>query len=89
MVINLSLSASYIINGDGSQKSDVQITSPNNIDDYARRARSAVVKGQLHLFGGYKGDYRKVRLLFFNLIFFQDRQTRWLRDCRIVRQAQQ
>jgi hypothetical protein len=66
MVINNSLGDSYIINGDGSQKSDVQITLPNNVDSYTYFARSAVVAGQLHLFGGSNVDVRKVSLLLFS-----------------------
>jgi hypothetical protein len=54
MVIPNDLSASYIINGDGSQRSNVQLTWPE--DDtgnyYASRARFAIVADQLHLFGG-------------------------------------
>ena len=65
MVILESLSASYIINGDGSQRSDVVITSPNNVDNYTRNAQSVVVAGQLHLFGGVYADSRKVNLFLF------------------------
>ena len=65
MVILKSLSASYIINGDGSTISSVQLTTPNNVDNYAERALPAVVAGQLYLFGGVAGDNRKVRLIFF------------------------
>ena len=65
MVILDSLIASYIINGDGSQRSDVGITSPNNVDIYTRNAQSVVVAGQLHLFGGVYADSRKVNLFLF------------------------
>merc|ERR1712127_1410 len=57
-----SLSSSFIINGDGSRRSGVQLTFPNNNDDYAYRAMAAVVAGQLHLFGGLS-EYRKIARL--------------------------
>ena len=44
------LNKSYITNGDGSSKKSVQIGAPSNI--YAKYAKSAVVQGNLHLFGG-------------------------------------
>ena len=77
MVILKSLSASYIINSDGSTTSSVQLTTPNNVDNYAERALPAVVAGQLYLFGGVAGDNRKVRLIFLysNLNIFSDRPT--------------
>jgi len=56
MVILFTLVDSYIINGDGSQSTAVQLTSPNNLDTYTRNARSAIVGGQLYLFGGNRGD---------------------------------
>ena len=75
MVILERLSSSYIINGDGSQSTAVQLTSPNNLDSYTRNTRSAIVGGQLYLFGGNRGDentqlFRKVCLFIYSLYFF-------------------
>ena len=84
MVISQSLSASYIINGDGSHRSFVFLTSPKNKNNYASNARSAVVAGQLYLFGGEIGDYRKVSFFFFqNLIRYFFKIAR-LDGCAIV-----
>ena len=69
MVIPSSLSASYVINGDGSQRFDVQLTAPavDNSDLYVKSARSAVVMGQLYFFGGNGIDdtRKKVSLFLF------------------------
>ena len=65
MVILSSLSDSYIINGDGSHRSGVQITSPNDYNDYTHDMVSAFVAGQLYLFGGKNVDSRKVNLFLF------------------------
>jgi len=51
-----------MINGDGSRRSGVQLTSPNNDDDYALQAQPAVVAGQLHLFGGVVANRKIARL---------------------------
>ena len=73
-----SPSSSFMINGDGSRRSGVQLTSPNNDDDYALQAQPAVVAGQLHLFGGMTADrfneHRKVikqsfYIFYLNKIF--------------------
>jgi hypothetical protein len=71
VITHQSLSASYIINGDGSQRSDVQISSPDSSNDYAPHAQPAIVADKLHLFGGASTDYRKVSLFssFQNLFF--------------------
>ena len=69
-----------MINGDGSRRSGVQLTFPNNDDEYALYAQPAVVAGQLHLFGGMTIDrfseYRKVikqsfYIFYLNKIFSQ------------------
>lgn len=53
MVIQSSLDASYVTNGDGSTKSAAQITAPNNVDDFSiRLSATAFVAGQLYIFGG-------------------------------------
>merc|ERR1712127_653401 len=57
-----SLSSSFMINGDGSRRSGVQLTFPNDISDYTLYAQPAVVAGQLHLFGGLS-EYRKIARL--------------------------
>ena len=78
IVHDQSLSDSYIINGDGSQRLDVQITSPDGASaDYAAHAQPAMVAGKLHLFGGWTGDDRKVsRFSYFHkFIFFQDHEA--------------
>ena len=54
----------YIINGDGSQRSDVQISMPNNDVDYAYYMQTAVVAGQFYLFGGMI-DVQNVSLFIF------------------------
>jgi len=56
-----------MINGDGSRRSGVQLTFPNDNNDYAKKAQPAVVAGQLHLFGGVTldsfGEWRKIARL--------------------------
>lgn len=54
-----SLDKSYNINSDGTMRSPVAITAPNSDVNYSKYAQSAVVAGQLYLFGG-DGDNRKV-----------------------------
>ena len=66
MVIVGDLSKSYISNGDGSSKKTVQLSAPSN--DYAHLARSAVVQGKLHLFGG-DTDNKRVSLIFTKNLF--------------------
>jgi len=55
-VINSNLAASYIINGVGGPPSFLNITAPNNDPEYTRYAQSAVVAGQLYLFGGLSDE---------------------------------
>ena len=65
LVILNDLSASYVINGDGSKFSDVQINTTSNISpdySFASGAKSAVVQGKLHLFGGWRNNRRIARL---------------------------
>jgi len=59
VITHQSLSASYIINGDGSQRSDVQIASPNSSNDFVAHAQPAIVADKLHFFGGVN-DYRNI-----------------------------
>ena len=53
----MDLSASYLTSGDGSSKVAAKLAAPSN--DYTQFAKHAVVKGQLHIFGG-NTDKRKV-----------------------------
>ena len=75
MVILGTLTDSYIINGDGTSISSVQISAPGNINDYSMGARSAIVSDKLFLFGGDGVDtsYRKVKIfhLLRNFTFFR------------------
>jgi len=63
MVIpSTSVGDSYVINGDGSTKSAVQINTPNDVHDYTKYARSAVVADQLYIFGGDVDSHKIARL---------------------------
>ena len=62
VITHQSLSTSYIINGDGSQRSYVQITMPNSPWDSVAFAQPAIVADKLHFFGGV-ADYRQVTLI--------------------------
>jgi len=62
MVIQSSLDASYLTNGDGSTNSAAQITAPNNVDNFASYSATAFVAGQLYFFGG-QYDSRKIARL--------------------------
>jgi hypothetical protein len=77
MVILGTLSDSFIINGDGTSISAVQISAPGNTNDYTSGARSAIVSDKLYLFGGEGVDtsYRKVTIfrLLRNLTIFRSR----------------
>ena len=83
LVILADLSKSYITNGDGSSKKTVQISAPSN--GYAYGAKSAVVQGKLHLFGG-NTDRKKVSFIFTkNLFLFAidiSSQSSWSSDQR-------
>ena len=63
MVLLHTLSDSYMINGDGTSTSSIQIGAPGNNDDYTSGARSAVVSNNLYIFGGngVNTNSRKVR----------------------------
>ena len=85
MVILGTLSDSYIINGDGTSISSVQIRAPGNINDYTNGARSAIVSDKLYLFGGDGVDtsYRKVILFgFMEILISLDCKARFLLICR-------
>ena len=67
MVILGTLSDSYMINGDGTSISPLQIGAPCNNDYYSLGARSAVVFDKLYMFGGsgVNTSSRKVIVLPF------------------------
>lgn len=50
LVILSDVTSSFITNGDGSEISAAQINAPSR--DYANYAKSAIVQGKLHIFGG-------------------------------------
>ena len=54
---------SYSMAGDGESQVAAKIEAPSN--DYAFRSKSALVKGKLHLFGGYGGNEEKSKVLSF------------------------
>ena len=83
MVILGSLRDSYFINRDGSTKSAVQLSAPDDMDDYARRATSAVVADQLYLFGGWRG-LRKVIFTFYFQFFYNFFKIARLDSCAFV-----
>ena len=75
------------MNGNGDEKVEARITAPRN--DLTRNSASALVKGRLFIFGGNRGDFKKV--LFFS--FSQkcpnsDRRSRKLRNQRASGQTQ-
>ena len=74
-----------MINGDGSRRSGVQLTFPNNDDEYALYAQPAVVAGQLHLFGGVVANRKVIKKSFY--IFYLNKifsQIARLDGCAIV-----
>ena len=52
------------MNGDGDEKVEARITAPSN--DHTEDSASALVKGRLFIFGGLKGDNKKVLFFFFS-----------------------
>ncbi|CBY31065.1 unnamed protein product [Oikopleura dioica] len=60
LVILKDLSASYLTSGDGWSKVTAKVSAPSN--DYTEYAKHALVKGELHIFGGYT-DRRKIAKL--------------------------
>jgi hypothetical protein len=47
--------------GDGTSQISATINAPQN--DYARDAAFALVKGELHIFGGYSDNYKVIKSL--------------------------
>ena len=87
VITHLDLRDSYMIISDGSQRTDVQITTPNGSDAYyAEYAQPAIVAGKLYLFGGISSsDAQKVSHFFFkSFIFFKIVR---LDDCAMVELA--
>jgi hypothetical protein len=62
LVIPNKIDKSYLQSGDGSSQISATINAPQN--DYAQ-APYALVKGQLHIFGGIS-DYYKVQFCLTN-----------------------
>ena len=56
LVIPKWIDKSYLQRGDGSSQISATINAPEN--DYALYAAHALVKGELHIFGGMKGGYK-------------------------------
>ena len=50
LVIPASIDGSYLQSGDGISQTSPTINEPD--DEYAERAAFALVKGELHIFGG-------------------------------------
>ena len=65
LVIPYSISGSYLQRGDGSSQISATINAPQN--DYAEDAAFALVKGELHVFGGYSDGYKVLFCLTYNL----------------------
>ena len=58
LVIPHSVDKSYLQSGDGSSQISATINAPKN--NYATYAAHALVKGELHIFGGTFNDAYKV-----------------------------
>ena len=62
LIIRGDLGKSYSMKFDGSERAAASITAPSS--GYTYVSASALVNGQLFIFGGETGDYKKV--LFFS-----------------------
>jgi hypothetical protein len=56
LVIPLLIDGSYLQRGDGTSQISATINAPQN--NYAYYSAHALVKGELHIFGGYYGGYK-------------------------------
>jgi hypothetical protein len=56
LVIPNPIDGSYLQSGDGSSQISPTINAPAN--NYANAAAFALVKGELHIFGGYSDGYK-------------------------------
>ena len=56
LVITNSIYESYLQSGDGISQTSATINAPQN--NYAEYAAFALVKGELHIFGGYSDGYK-------------------------------
>jgi hypothetical protein len=56
LVIPYLIDESYLQSGDGTSQISATINAP--INNYAHEAAHALVKGELHIFGGYTDGYR-------------------------------
>ena len=63
MVFRYEISDTYILAGDGSSTTSVNVNAP--AANYAKRSLFAVVENVLHIFGGDQDNY-KVELLNFH-----------------------
>jgi hypothetical protein len=63
LVITNPIVGSYLQRGDGSSQISATINAPQN--DYANYAAHALVKGELHIFGGWS-DGKKVLFCLTN-----------------------
>jgi len=61
LVITKTIHGSFLQSGDGSSQISATINAPKN--NYAEDAAFALVKGKLHIFGGYYGEYYKIARL--------------------------
>jgi hypothetical protein len=87
LVIPDSIDKSYLQSGDGSSQISATINAPDN--KYAEYAAFALVKGELHIFGGYYDGYKVLFCLTYknyeiiknSIINFQKNSQ----DCAIER----
>ena len=56
LVITFYVDESYLQSGDGTSQISATIDAPKN--DYASDAAHALVKGELHIFGGWYDGYK-------------------------------
>jgi hypothetical protein len=56
LVISNPIDGSYLQSGDGSSQTSATINAPEN--NYANAAAHALVKGELHIFGGYSDGFK-------------------------------
>jgi hypothetical protein len=62
LVMPSPIDGSYLQSGDGTSQISATINAP--INEYAHEAAHALVKGELHIFGGYSGENSGSKVLF-------------------------
>jgi hypothetical protein len=62
LVIPNPIDGSYLQSGDGISQTSPTINAPEN--DYLDEAAFALVKGELHIFGGWNGENSGYKVLF-------------------------